>query len=150
MPTSAMTAYTRTDTSASGATTSTVPNTERNVIRHMSVTEANTPARIQNSFRSTVSFVAAMGPILPVASSNEAPETGLPARQLFTAATTRPMVPARWSARNIITGTRVHSSFSRPVLVSMYRVDWVSCVCSRGMLRHLRLPSFHPALASLA
>ncbi len=58
------------------------------------MTAAKTPARIQNSLALTVSFVAAMAPTLPVASSKLAPATGWPARHIFTAAITRSMVPA--------------------------------------------------------
>src|SRR6185437_2083734 len=73
MPTSAITAYTSTDTSASGNTTSSVPTTERKVTRHMTITAANTPARISSSLARTVSLVAAITPTLPAARRIGAP-----------------------------------------------------------------------------
>ena len=119
MPTSAITAYTSTDTSASGSTTRIVPTTERKVSRHMTMTAANTPTRISSCLASTVSLVAAITPTLPVARRSCAPAIGLALRQCFTSLTTRAIVPARWSVRNIITGTTSQFSLSSPVLVSM-------------------------------
>ena len=93
--------------------------TERNVTRHMTLTAANTPTRISICLAATVSLVAAITPTLPVASRTRACGRGLSARHCFTAATTRAMVSARWSVRNISTGTTSQFSLRSPVLVSM-------------------------------
>ena len=107
------------DTSASGRNTSTVPNKLRNVSRHMRMTAANTQPRMGYSLASTSSLVAAITPTLPVARLKLALANGLSVRHCLTSLTTRSIVAALWSRRNIITGTTLQSAFSSPVLVSM-------------------------------
>ena len=96
MPTSAMTAYTSTETSASGSTTRSVPMTERNVTRHMTLTAANTPTRISICLAATVSLVAAITPTLPVARRTRACGSGIVGAPLLH----RRHDHARWSRRD--------------------------------------------------
>ena len=65
------------------------------------------------------SFWAAITPTFPVARRYFTSGVGCSTRYSFTAATTRSMVSARWSARKSITGITLQSRLRSPVLVSM-------------------------------
>ena len=99
--------------------TQSVPATERNESRQSTIVAAQTHSSIGNWAATTTSLVAAMTPTLPVASWNFTWSESWLARNSFTAATTRSIVSALWSAVKIITGMTLQSPLSRPVEVSM-------------------------------